>query len=55
MLDAMRALVVTEEPEEVDHLSDEESIDDEELPEWAQRTAYVDDPIGMLHRQYQTC
>ena len=46
MFDTMRALVVTEEPEEFDQQTDEESIDDDELPDWAKRTSYEDDPLG---------
>ena len=47
MLDAMRSLVVTEEPEDMGHVSEEESVvDDDDLPEWAKRSSFPDDPIG---------
>ncbi|PSR77736.1 hypothetical protein PHLCEN_2v7720 [Hermanssonia centrifuga] len=44
MLDTMRELIVTEEPEEVEKLSDEESVEDDDLPDWAKRTDFIDDP-----------
>ena len=49
MLDAMRTLAVTEEPEDIDPVSDgEECVDDEDLPDWAKRITFADDPIGVL-------
>lgn len=49
----MSKLTLTEEPEEMETVSEsgEESIDDEELPEWAKRTTFVNDPVG----QSTTC
>ncbi|KAI0314573.1 hypothetical protein OF83DRAFT_1165174 [Amylostereum chailletii] len=46
MLDSMHSLVVTEEPEEMPSVSEEdetESVDDEDLPEWAKRASFKDD------------
>ncbi|EMD35736.1 hypothetical protein CERSUDRAFT_156446 [Gelatoporia subvermispora B] len=48
MLDAMRSLVVTEEPEGMETVSEEDSVDDDELPDWAKRTTFIDDPLGRL-------
>ncbi|CCL98886.1 uncharacterized protein FIBRA_00893 [Fibroporia radiculosa] len=49
MLDAMRDMVVTEEPEEMDSVAEEDSVDDEELPDWAKRSTFRDDSLGRLH------
>ncbi|KAI0795825.1 hypothetical protein C8Q75DRAFT_791040 [Abortiporus biennis] len=54
MLDAMRQMVVTEEPEEVESLDDSDfadssSVDDDELPEWAKRHAFPDNPYERLY------
>ena len=46
MLDAMRSMVVTEEPEEMESIEEEEAIDDEELPPWAKRSTFPDDDYG---------
>lgn len=46
MLDAMKSIVVTEEPEELEPVSETESVDDDDLPEWAKRSTFQDDPIG---------
>ena len=61
---AMRDLVLTEEPEELQTLVEEEdgdgdeeddnddetsSLDDEDLPRWAQRSAFPDDPLMRAH------
>jgi hypothetical protein len=49
VIDAMATLTLTEEPEmETLSESGEESVDDEELPEWAKRTTFADDPLGEL-------
>ena len=48
MFDAMRGMVLTEEPEEGEGLSEAESVDDEELPDWAKRNLFVDDDLGKL-------
>ncbi|KAI0755698.1 hypothetical protein C8Q74DRAFT_1305132 [Fomes fomentarius] len=49
MLDAMRSMVVTEEPEEMESIDEEEAVDDDELPPWAKRTTYQGDQYGRLH------
>jgi hypothetical protein len=50
MLDAMKNMVVTEEPEEVEVSSERTSIDDEDLPDWAKRSSFTQDPLGPLSR-----
>lgn len=44
----MKDMSLTEEPEAMETLSEsgEESVDDDELPEWAKRTTFADDPLG---------
>ena len=67
MMVAMRDLVLTEEPEELQTLVEEEdgdgdgdddddgeedetsSMDDEDLPRWAKRSAFPDDPLMRSH------
>ncbi|TFY68800.1 hypothetical protein EVJ58_g806 [Rhodofomes roseus] len=50
MLDTMRNIVVTEEPEEMETLTEEDAIEDDDLPDWAKRSTFVDDPLaGRLH------
>ncbi|RPD58164.1 hypothetical protein L227DRAFT_577204 [Lentinus tigrinus ALCF2SS1-6] len=49
MLDAMRSMVVTEEPEEMESIDEEEAIDDDDLPPWAKRSTYQGDEYGRLH------
>ena len=46
MLDAMRNMVVTEEPEEMESIDEEEAVDDDELPPWAKRSTFVGDDYG---------
>ncbi len=46
MLDAMRSMVVTEEPEEMDSIEEEEEVDDDDLPSWAKRSTFPDDDYG---------
>lgn len=52
MLDMMSGVSLSEEPEEMDDIQEddeaEESVDDEELPVWAQRKTFVNDDLGML-------
>ncbi|EIN04477.1 hypothetical protein PUNSTDRAFT_128318 [Punctularia strigosozonata HHB-11173 SS5] len=56
MLDAMREMTVSEEPEEIDQGSDglhslveeEEIVEDEDLPDWAKRSTFGDDPMSRL-------
>ena len=46
MLDAMQRLVLTEEPEDHQNLSETESVDDEDLPDWAKRSTFANDGLG---------
>ena len=48
IIDSMNNLSLTEEPGAMETLSEsgEESVDDQELPEWAKRTTFADDPLG---------
>ena len=51
MLDAMKAMVVseeTEEPGDLNAISEAESVEDDDLPEWAKRSSYEDDPYGIV-------
>jgi hypothetical protein len=54
MIDAMNNVTLTEEPEAMETLSEsgEESVDDEELPEWAKRTTFVNDALGEFPRAF---
>lgn len=52
MLDMMNGLSLTEEPESMADIKEdeaEESLDDEELPNWAQRNAFANDDLGRAH------
>ncbi|KAF9467620.1 hypothetical protein BDZ94DRAFT_1248563 [Collybia nuda] len=53
MLDMMSGVSLTEEPEDMEDIHEddeaEESVDDEELPAWAQRTTFVNDDLGRAH------
>ncbi|PPQ87081.1 hypothetical protein CVT26_009687 [Gymnopilus dilepis] len=48
-------MVLSEEPEEMAGMDeireeeDEESVEDDDLPEWAKRAAFVDDKLGRAH------
>lgn len=46
ILDSMRSLSLSEEPEDIETLSDAGSIYEDELPVWAKRSLFADDPIG---------
>ncbi|KAF8630566.1 hypothetical protein AX17_005378 [Amanita inopinata Kibby_2008] len=50
MIEVLRGMSLSEEPEEMDNIpegdEDEESVDDEDLPEWARRGKFVD---GQAH------
>ena len=53
LLDGLRGLAVTEEPEEMEAVQEEEEeeeVDDEDLPIWAKRTSFADDDYGMYAR-----
>lgn len=45
VLDSMRSASLSEEPEE-ETLSEAGSIDEEDLPDWAKRSWFADDPVG---------
>lgn len=47
MLKSMQEMTLTEEPGEMEVLSEEESVGEEDLPEWAKRASFADDPIGL--------
>ncbi|KDQ52481.1 hypothetical protein JAAARDRAFT_184027 [Jaapia argillacea MUCL 33604] len=51
LLDSMKDMVVTEEPEEMETLGEEgeESFEDEDLPLWARRSSFPGDPLGRVH------
>ena len=47
MVDLMKGMELTEEPEDVEEVGEVEgSIDDEELPNWAKRSTFADDELG---------
>ncbi|KAI0821750.1 hypothetical protein BC628DRAFT_1328727 [Trametes gibbosa] len=48
LLDSFRGMSVTEEPEEMESVQEEDMIDDDELPPWAKRSTFVDDEYGRL-------
>jgi hypothetical protein len=54
MIDAMRDLMVSEEPEDLLHSvmeedeEGEDGVDDDELPDWAKRSKFVDDSLGKV-------
>ena len=57
----MRGMSLTEEPEDMhdikedDEDGEEETLDDEGLPEWAKRAAFIDDKIGILFFNISSC
>ncbi|KAI0631512.1 hypothetical protein C8Q77DRAFT_1127287 [Trametes polyzona] len=48
LLDSFRGMSVTEEPEEMESVAEEDAIDDDELPAWAKRSTFVGDDYGRL-------
>ena len=50
MLDALKGMVLSEEPEDGGHESETESVDDDDLPEWAKRQAFEHDDLGAYTR-----
>ncbi|EIW52733.1 uncharacterized protein TRAVEDRAFT_155506 [Trametes versicolor FP-101664 SS1] len=48
MLDSFRGMTVTEEPEEMESLQEEDLIEDDDLPAWAKRTTFIGDDFGRL-------
>ncbi|PCH34778.1 hypothetical protein WOLCODRAFT_139572 [Wolfiporia cocos MD-104 SS10] len=55
MMDAMRSMAVTEEPEEMESVTEEDTVDDEDLPDWAKRSTFEDNPLGRLHALLVAC
>lgn len=55
MLDAMQNIIITEDPEEVEDIAEEDIVDDEDLPDWAKRSLFVDAPLSKccLHTEYR--
>ncbi|KAI0065172.1 hypothetical protein BV25DRAFT_1822288 [Artomyces pyxidatus] len=52
ILDRMQDLTVVEEPEAMDSLEEDDdavSVEDDELPQWAKRSAFVDEPLSRAH------
>jgi len=53
MLDLMSGLSLSEEPENMGDIQEdeeaEESVDDEDLPDWARRSTFVNDDLGRAH------
>ena len=53
MVQIMRGMSLSEEPEDMHDIKEdaedgvEETLDDEGLPEWAKRAAFIDDKIGI--------
>jgi len=47
VLESMQEMTLTEEPGEMEVLSEEESVGEEDLPGWAKRASFADDPIGL--------
>ena len=46
ILDPMRTMSLSEEPEDMEALSESESVGEDDLPDWAKRSLFADDPIG---------
>lgn len=52
LLDSLRSISLTEEPEDI---VEEEIIDDDDLPDWAKRTYFVDNSLGkLIHIEYKS-
>ncbi|KAF8804155.1 hypothetical protein BYT27DRAFT_7194901 [Phlegmacium glaucopus] len=55
MVPMLRGMSLSEEPEDMENIKEgvedeeEETLDDEGLPEWAQRAAFIDDKMGRAH------
>jgi len=46
LLDSMRSMTMMDENDEMAALEEEESVDEEDLPEWAKRGSFAEDPLG---------
>ncbi|KAG6372064.1 hypothetical protein JVT61DRAFT_8772 [Boletus reticuloceps] len=49
VLDSMRSMSLSEELEDMEILSEAGSIDEDDLPGWAKRSLFADDPVGRAH------
>ncbi|KAF8057589.1 hypothetical protein FPV67DRAFT_569965 [Lyophyllum atratum] len=53
MIGSMASMTLSEEPESMDDIHEDEeeetTVDDEELPSWAQRSSFVNDDLGRAH------
>nr|GAT54399.1 predicted protein [Mycena chlorophos] len=59
MFEMMGSLRLTEEPEDMDGIGEEDeaadaALDDEELPEWARRSTFANDDLGRAHALIST-
>jgi hypothetical protein len=48
MLDIMKDMPVSEEPEDIKTILDGESVDDDELPTWAKRSSFTHNELGRI-------
>ena len=52
MVDLMEGMSLSEEPEQMDDIGEDvgedESMDDDELPEWARKSTFIEDNLGRL-------
>jgi len=52
MVNLMGGMSLSEEPEQMDDIGEDvgedESMDDDELPEWARKSSFIEDDLGML-------
>jgi hypothetical protein len=48
MLDIMKDMPISEEPEDIKTISDGESVDDDELPTWAKRSSFAHNELGRI-------
>ncbi|OCB91513.1 hypothetical protein A7U60_g1248 [Sanghuangporus baumii] len=49
LAEAMNNMVISEETESPEQSASEESIDEDDLPEWAKRDAFPNDPLARAH------
>ncbi|KAI9463848.1 hypothetical protein HD554DRAFT_2282764 [Boletus coccyginus] len=49
ILDSMRSMSLSEEPEDTETLSGAGSVDEDDLPDWAKPSLFADDPVGRAH------
>ncbi|KAF9788011.1 hypothetical protein BJ322DRAFT_1002048 [Thelephora terrestris] len=45
---------LAEEPEEMDSIEEESAVDDDDLPHWAKRGTFQDDPLGRMHALFKS-